>query len=96
MDDIRYHPLVDADTDGEIKVPMFCTDRADNMKRHRFCLEEIVPHTFRLCSTKPLKDEETAFDIRCPYCGHSLKRISRSVDSTHHGLFICERCYRPR
>lgn len=96
MDIIKYHPLVDADTDGEVKVPMFCTDKAENMKRHRFHIEEIVPYTFRLCSTEPCKANDTAFDIRCPYCGHSLKRIADSVSGTRHGLYICEKCYIPR
>jgi len=90
---IKYHPLVDADTDGKVKMPMFCTDNKSNMDRHRFYLEELIPHRFRLCSTASV-DTKTAdsFSIRCPYCGAELKAISRQTDGTRHALYCCPRC----
>lgn len=93
MDEIRYHPLVDADTDGTEKVPMFCTTARENMDRHRFFLEEIIPHNFRLCSTASV-DAQTAdsFSIRCPYCGKTMRQISNQKSGTRHALYACPRC----
>ena len=94
MEYIKYHPLVDADTDGKEKVPMFLTpDEANVKEHHRLYLEEIVPRRFRLCSSNPMTAKETAgYTIHCPYCNAKLKAISALVDGTRHALYECPRC----
>lgn len=93
MTDIKYHPLIDADTDGKTKVPMFCSDNRDNMNKHLFYLEEMTPHHFRLCSTEAVPAESLAdLDIRCPSCGRSLRIASLQTDGTRHALYLCDNC----
>lgn len=94
MEYIKYHPLVDADTDGTVKTPMFCTTDQDTVtEHHKLYLEEIVPYHFRLCASQPTKAEKVAdLDIRCPYCGATLETISASTDGFRLTLLICDRC----
>ena len=48
MEYIKYHPLVDADTDGTEKVPMFfSTDESVVVSTHGLYLEEIVHRIYR-------------------------------------------------
>lgn len=94
MERIKYHPLVDADTDGSVKVPMFLTtDEANVREHHRLYLEEIIPHRYRLCASKPVEAESVIdLDIRCPYCGKRLTAISTPKDGTRLTLLLCDRC----
>lgn len=94
MEHIKYHPLVDADTDGTVKTPMFCTTDLDAVtEHHRLYLEEIIPRRFRLCASQPTKAEAVAdLDIRCPYCGATLKMISAPTDGLRLTLLTCDRC----
>ena len=36
VEDIKYHPLVDLDTAGKVKQPMFASTRAQDMERHEY------------------------------------------------------------
>lgn len=94
MFDILYHPLINADTDGSDKMPMFCCPNEEMVKRsHRLYLEEIIPNRFRLCSSQPMTKEETSgFSVRCPHCGAKMKAISPSANGTRHGLYECREC----
>jgi len=55
MEDIKYHPLVDADPEGTVRVPMFCTADRKAMEHHRFYLEEcmhqqrLLRYSYRFC-----------------------------------------------
>ena len=52
MEYIRYHPLLDCDTDGVEKVPMFFSaDEETVRKSHSMYLVECIPHTYRLVAT---------------------------------------------
>ena len=43
MEEVKYHPLIDNDTSGKEKVPMFCSTDIDTIRtNHNFYLEEIV------------------------------------------------------
>lgn len=94
MTDIKYHPLVDADTDGKEKMPMFLAkDERSVAEHHKLYLAEIVPHHFRLCSSERMPGKVlTDIVIRCPYCGKPLRAISRQQDGTTHALYVCDRC----
>ena len=52
--EIRYYPVIDMDTEGYEKHPMTPTLSANTVREHhRFWLEEIIPHYFRLCAAEP-------------------------------------------
>lgn len=94
IETIKYHPLVDMDTKGKVKVPMFCsTDLNAMTEHHKMYLEEIIPYRFRLYSSNEMSAEETSdLEIYCPYCGKQLKAITASKDGLRHGLYVCDRC----
>ena len=94
MTDIKFHPLVDADTEGTEKVPAFLgKDRGSVQKYHKLYLEEIVQRRYRLCSSADMTAETAAsFTIHCPRCGAKLKAISPQTNGTRHALYICPRC----
>ncbi len=93
-EEAKFHPLVDMDTEGEIKVPMFFAFERDKVTPyHKLYLEELIPYRYRLCSTVPMTAAETEkLDIRCPFCGATLTAISHSLSETRHSLYICRRC----
>ncbi|MCF0137552.1 MAG: hypothetical protein HUJ66_04215 [Oscillospiraceae bacterium] len=94
MTPVRYHPLVDMDTEGTVKVPMFqAKDAASAVIGHEMYLEEVIPHYFRLCSAKDMTGKAASgFEVRCPYCGASLKRMSPLKDGKRHSLLFCKNC----
>ncbi len=93
MEEIKYHPLVDTDTNGSVKVPMFMSCRKSDMEKHRLYLEEIIPYSFRLCSVEPMVANETEnISVHCPYCGKNLKAITGSRNGNRHQLFVCKNC----
>ena len=54
MEEIRYYPLVDATTDGKVKVPMFHTTSKNTVEEtHKFYLEEMIPYYYRLYVSNP-------------------------------------------
>lgn len=49
MTDVLYHPLIDRDTDGLDKSPLFCSpDREKVAGTAALYLEELVPKRYRL------------------------------------------------
>lgn len=70
MEDIKYHPLVDRDTEGTDKVPMFFSgSEATIRENHDMYLEEMVPKHYRLCSVKGTAPKiADGFTIHCPDC----------------------------
>ena len=49
MTDIKYYPLIDCETDGTEKMPMFpVTDSKSIKAQSHLWLEEVVPHYYRL------------------------------------------------
>ena len=93
MEHIKYHPLVDADTDGSVKVPTFCSTDARAMQKQSMYLEEMIPNRFRLCTTKAVPGKNlNALEIYCPSCGAKLRAISPQNDGERHALYLCDRC----
>lgn len=95
--DIKYHPLIDADSDGKEKVPMFCiTDERAVIRSHRLYLTETVPNAYRLCSSQPMPASAVRdLVIRCPHCGKPMRAISRQTDGTRHAIYLCDSCLAP-
>ena len=90
MEKIKYHPLIDCDTSGTEKVPMFFhTDRDTVAAHHSFWLEEIVPHYYRLCARDSCEQELT---IHCPICGKIMEAITNPIDSRKRALYACPKC----
>lgn len=93
MTRIRYYPLIDCDSEGTEKFPMFPTNDPVTIQwQSPMWLEEMVPHYFRLAT----RDSDVTMDnflIRCPKCGEPLKQIGKSIDTTRHGLYVCDRCH---
>ena len=49
MQEIKYYPLIDCDSAGTEKTPMFFSDDEDTVRQsHEMYLQEIVPQYYRL------------------------------------------------
>lgn len=91
MTEIKYYPLIDCDTEGAEKVAMIPAPNSTAVQaQSEMWIEEMIPHYFRLCTqNRSLAD---TFNIRCPRCGTALKRISRDINETKRGLYVCSAC----
>ena len=94
IEEIRYYPVIDCDSDGTKKVPMMFTGDGNTVKaNHSLWLMEIVPHSFRLCSTEAgLARLNAPFTISCPRCGKDLRMVAGEVSEHRHGLYVCDAC----
>ena len=94
MLDIKYHPLIDQDSDGTEKVPMFCSDDENTIRStHDLYLEEIVPQYYRLRSVSVLSPVTAEnYIIHCPTCGMHMRRIASASDNYRLGLYECPDC----
>lgn len=93
MEEIKYHPLVDMDTNGKIKRAMFASTNKEQMKHHSFWLEEMVHGSFRLFSRDEMPGKELGdIEVYCPNCGKVLKPISDQNDGNRHAIYICTNC----
>ena len=94
MQEIKYHHLVDADTEGTVKVPLFATcDEGMVKNSHSLYMQEYMPHYFRLISNNCDPDRLSGeFEIRCPVCGTALKQVCGPLDNHKLGLYVCDRC----
>lgn len=91
MTEIRYYPLIDCDSEGSEKVPMFAAlDDKIVMAQSRMWLEEMIPNYFRLCNRPGISNNDSA--IRCPRCGMHLRAISEPINETKRGLYVCAAC----
>lgn len=93
-EEIRYHPLIDGDTSGTEKVPLFLTNSLSVVsKSHSMFLSEMIPNYYRLKANKPMTQEETdKLSIHCPKCGDVLTQITKNTDTDRLGLYTCNRC----
>ncbi|MDY6212370.1 hypothetical protein [Hornefia butyriciproducens] len=94
MQDIKYHPLIDCDSDGTEKVPMFfCTDEKTIRQEHKMYLEEIIPEYYRLRSVKGMSASDAEkLIIHCPCCGKAMTAIVKARDNHNLGLYNCPEC----
>ena len=96
MEEIRYHPLIDADGDGSELVPMFVNTNEDTVREHhRLYMEEMLPYLFRLISngTYTATDADKAL-IHCPTCGRPLRLLGAAIDTHKLGLYVCDTCWK--
>ena len=71
MEQTRYYPVIDCNTEGSVKAALFpCYSEDTVRKNHRVWLEESIPQHYRLCCKESF-DRRTGGDIqlRCPKCG---------------------------
>lgn len=88
---IRYHPLVDIDSRGTEKVPLFFT--TDCRSVSSMYLEEMISGYFRLYSKEPVNTEAGGrLKIHCPQCSSNLMQIAKNSSTTKLGLYTCDRC----
>ncbi len=88
---IRYHPLVDANSGGTEKIPMFLTTDPKGVRS--MYLEEMIPGYFRLYSKVPVSAWECdRLKIHCPQCGRDLMQVAKNSTATKLGLYTCDRC----
>ena len=92
--EIKYYPVIDCDTAGEVKVPMIAALNLDDVRsNHKLWLQEIVPNTFRLCSNDAgLERLDAPFVVNCPLCGDKLHMIAEGTSKNKHGLYVCRIC----
>ena len=90
----RYHPLVDRDTEGKDKYPVFCTeDEAAVLGRHSYYLEEMFPRFYRLCrGMKGTGRDEKGILIHCPLCGGVMDPVSAPKDRKRLPMYMCRKC----
>lgn len=91
MDEIKYYPLIDCNSEGTEKMPMFPVTNGKSIKaQSQLWLEEMMPHYYRLRAQPHRPD--TAFRIRCPLCGKAMQYISPGINETKLGLYACSSC----
>ena len=62
MTDVLYHPLIDRDTDGLDKSPLFCSPNREKVAgTAALYLEELVPKRYRLIA----REEHPLPHLRC-------------------------------
>lgn len=96
MEQTKYHPLVDCDTDGAEKVPMFCSTYANAISaHHKLYLEEIIDGYYRLISSDcHSKSKALAYNIHCPSCGAIMRTLSQPLNEHKLCLYTCSKCSR--
>lgn len=96
MEQSKYHPLVDCDTEGTEQVPMFCSTDANVISNHhKLYLEEIIDGYYRLiASNRHSKNQALAYSIHCPSCGAIMKTLSLPLNEHKLCLYTCSKCVR--
>lgn len=88
MFELIYYPLIDMESSGVCKAPMFpCKDRDIIEKHHSTYLEEFLPRRFRLHNKE---NSNVNFNVRCPYCGKQLHCISPTDEYMPTALYSCD------
>ena len=89
----KYYPLVDADSTGFNKIPMFPASRiADALGKCNFALAEISPHRYTLLAMKPLDGNPDQYRIHCPMCGKVMAQVVPYKSDHLLGEYACENC----
>lgn len=94
MTDVLNHPLIDRDTDGLDKSPLFCSpDREKVAGTAALYLEELVPKRYRLIAREEHTTRQaSAYRIHCPICGVVMRAISRPSNKHRLSLYECPEC----
>ena len=97
MQMIRYHPLIDGDTDGlEKGTDVFYQQTRKTVRQNsRMYLSEIISNYYRLYSKEPMSQNATdSIEIHCPLCGAVLRQMAQNHDANKLGLYTCDKCRR--
>ncbi|MCR4763061.1 MAG: hypothetical protein K5696_05990 [Lachnospiraceae bacterium] len=91
---IRYHPLIERDSNAHEYAPLFVTtDEAAVRRNHSFYLEEVVNGYFRLCATKTLTlPDSGTMTVACPVCSNRLENITAGKHTPTQALYRCRVC----
>ena len=91
---IRYHPLIERDTDAHEYAPLFVTTDETAVRRaHSYYLEEFVNGYYRLCSGKAQAlPDGGMMSIACPVCGSRLENITTGKHTPGQALYVCRSC----
>ena len=94
LDSIHYYPLINGDTDGIEKFPLFHTTDEDYIRSsHDYYLEEVVSKYYRICVGRGGDPDKTrAFTIRCPTCGQVMRKVSLGSNKNQLALYTCQNC----
>ena len=94
MTDILFHPLIDRDTDGKDKSPLFSSPNRERVAGiSGLYLEELVPQRYRLIAREPHTIQQASqYRIHCPCCGAVMRAISRPSDEHRLALYECPEC----
>ena len=93
MEPIHYYPLVDRDSEGTEKFPMFPTDDEDAVRNGGgLYLAEIVPKYYRLWQGKKPCEISGKFTVHCPACGKAMRIVADVRDKNHLALYTCPEC----
>ena len=91
---IRYHPLIERDSDAHEYAPLFVTtDEAAVRRNHSFYLEEVVNGYYRLCAGKARALPDSGrMTVDCPVCGSRLENITAGKHTPTQALYVCHAC----
>ena len=94
INSIRYHPLIERDTDAHEYAPLFVTtDEAAVRRAHSYYLEEFVNGYYRLCAGKArVLLDSGRMTIDCPVCGNRLENITAGKHTPTQALYVCCAC----
>lgn len=94
----RYHPLIDRDTEGNDKYPLFFTeDETAAASGHGWYLEEMFPRFYRLCrGSRKTKRAGNDVRIHCPLCGNVMDLVSAPKDKERRAMYMCRECAKER
>lgn len=90
----KYYPLVDMDSTGTIKVPMFpANDYKKALRKSNFALGEVARNHYRLIAVTPhAMRDYLSYDIRCPKCGTTMDIIAPHEGEYVLAEYTCENC----
>lgn len=88
----RYYPLVDADSGGQDKVPLFpCDSITTVFASGDFALAEVSRHQYTLLAMTPHTESDYRnFHIHCPLCGRVMNIIKPHRSSYLLAEYACE------
>ena len=94
MRSIRYHPLIDCETDGtEMTLLFFSTDQSVVIGHPLLYLEEIIHRYYRLRSVKGILTQSgKPYTIHCPLCGKAMQAVTAPRDKHRLWLYRCPVC----
>ena len=94
MEQTRYYPVIDCDTEGIVKAALFpCYSEKTVSRNHRMWLEESIPQHYRLCCKNSFDKRATGdIQIHCPKCSTVMQKVLPVTNGHRLGVYICPAC----